>query len=77
MAHLPSDTVQRLARLERQLKEAQWKASSLPESEATRRIYWQVHARTLQSRIEDLEAMAQSSQLAFEELEDVRQESLL
>ena len=76
MAHLPSDTVQRLARLERELKHAMAMAEQ-PKLPQVRRIFWQVHARTIQGQIEDLEAMAQSSQLAFKELEDKRQEGLL
>lgn len=75
MAHLPSDTVQRLAKLERELKHAQ-AMSEQPKLPQVRRIFWQVHARTLQGQIEVLEAMAQSSRQAFGELEQARQEEL-
>ena len=37
------------------------KAENLPKSEESRRIYWQVHARTIQERIDDLGAMRRES----------------
>lgn len=74
MEHLPSDTVQRLAKLERKLEDAQALAkwSCWP----TERMRWQARARTIQAQIEVLETMAQSSQQAFGELERARQEEL-
>ena len=58
--------------LERELKHAQAMAEQ-PKFAQTRRIFWQAHARAIQARIEVLE----SSQLAFESMEQVRQGSLL
>ena len=76
MPHLDSDTVERLAKLERDLKQAQAMATQ-PKFTPTRRMYWQGHARIIQAQIEVIEQMAESSQMAFAELENVRQGSLL
>ena len=59
MAHLPSDIIQKLAILEARLKYAQSMAENHRLS-ATRRMYWQGRARTLQGQIEVLEEMAQT-----------------
>ena len=75
MPHLDASTLERLAGLERDLKQAAAMATQ-PKFTATRRMYWQARARTIQAKIEVIEQMAESSRLAFEGLEAARQEGL-
>ena len=73
---MQAETVQRLAQLERDLKHAMAMATQ-PRFTQSRRVYWQMHARTIQAQIEVIEQMAESSQMAFAEIESIRQEGLL
>ena len=76
MPHLDASTLERLAGLERDLKQAMAMAMQ-PKFDDARRMYWQARARTIQAQIEVIEQMAESSRLTFEGLEAARQEELL
>ena len=76
MPHLDASTLERLAGLERDLKQAMAMAMQ-PKFDDARRMYWQARARMIQAQIEVIEELAECTQLEFADLERRRQEGLL